>query len=305
MNSIGFAFQHNGLERAEPLRSHPQRLDELWITAVVIVLNDQGEACSLSAEQYFYPAHKISIQRPDQATFLGLHLEQSYFAMPIEMVQKSAIDTINIRSAASIWPSLQSTIFAQAKALLHWHSQSKFCGRCGSLLAIQTAGYSAACHSCLLVTYPQTHPAVIMSVSDGQRILLGRQASWPEKRWSVLAGFVEPGESPEQTVVREVWEEAGVKVTRVAYVKSQPWPMPMALMIGFRAYASFQKINISEELQAARWFLADELQDLVQQGELELPAQMSISRYLIQDWLQQSTDSAEFWHTKDQKELKA
>ncbi len=305
MQPNDFAFQDIGLERAEPLRTHPERLDQLWSVANVLVLNEQGEACSFSANQYFYPAHKVSLQRPEQATFLGMHLEQSYFAIPLEIIQKSVVETINIRTAAGIWSKLNSSIFAQAKALLYWQSQSKFCGRCGALLSIKTAGYSAVCQSCGLITYPQTHPAVIMSVSDGQRILLGRQAAWPEKRWSVLAGFVEPGESPEQTVVREVWEEAGVKVEKVAYVKSQPWPMPMALMIGFRAYAPFQEITISEELQAAQWYFAEELQALVKQGELELPAQMSISRYLIEDWLRQSTESADFWHTKGQKEIQS
>jgi NAD+ diphosphatase len=302
MEPADFAFQQIGLERAEPLRSHPQRLNQLWDTAEVLVLNEHGDACSFTADKYFYPAHKISLQRPEQATFLGLLNEQAYFAIAFEFVQKNVVEAINIRSAASVWPSLHSSIFAQAKALLHWQSHSKYCGSCGGLLVIRTAGYSAVCNSCDLITYPQTHPAVIMSVSDGKRILLGRQASWPEKRWSVLAGFVEPGESPEQTVVREVWEEAGVKVEKVAYVKSQPWPMPMALMLGFKAYAPHQEITISEELQAARWFTAVELHELVLQRELELPASMSISRYLIQDWLQQSTEAVEFWHTNGQQE---
>ena len=305
MEPKDFAFQDIGLERAEPLRTHPERLDQLWGGANVLVLNHEGEACIFSANQYFYPANMISLQRPEQATFLGMHLEQSYFAIPLELLQKNVLETINIRSAAGVWSSLNCSIFAQAKALLHWQSHSKFCGRCGGILNIKTAGYSAVCHSCGLIIYPQTHPAVIMSVSDGQQILLGRQASWPEKRWSVLAGFVEPGETPEQTVVREVWEEAGVKVEKVAYVKSQPWPMPMALMIGFRAYAPFQEITISEELQAAKWYFADELKELVKQGELELPAQMSISRYLIEDWLRQATEPTDFWHTNDQKEIQS
>lgn len=297
MEQVDFAFQHVGLERSEPLRCQPQQLDALWKTALVLVLNEQGEACRLSSQQYFYPARNISLQRPADATFLGLHQEQGFFAISVAMTQNNVTGTINIRSAASDWSSLQSSIFAQAKALLHWQSQSKFCGRCGGLLELITAGYSAACSSCGLVTYPQCHPAVIMSVSDGEHLLLGRQALWPEKRWSVLAGFVEPGETPEQTVVREVWEEAGVKVENVAYVKSQPWPMPMALMIGFKAYAPYQEITISDELQAAKWVTRPELHALVAQSELELPARMSISRYLILDWLKPKAEAPEFWHT--------
>lgn len=294
---VEFAFQHIGLERSEPLRCQPQQLDALWATANVLVLNEHGDAYCANPKQIFHSAEKISLQRPGHATFLGIHGEQAYFAVMLESTEINATDVVNIRSAAGTWPAMHSSIFAQAKALLHWQAHAKYCGRCGGLQRISAAGYSAACASCGLMTYPQTHPAVIMSVSDGPHILLGRQVTWPEKRWSVLAGFVEPGESPEQTVVREVREESGVKVEKVAYVKSQPWPMPMALMIGFRAYAPLQPIQISEELQAAQWFTAPELTALVAQGELELPARMSISRYLILDWLRPKAEAAEFWHT--------
>jgi NAD+ diphosphatase len=188
-------------------------------------------------------------------------------------------------------------VFAQAKALLHWQAQSKFCGRCGGLTDLRTAGYSASCAGCGLVVYPQTHPAVIMCVSDGEKILLGRQAIWPERRWSLLAGFIEPGESPEQTVVREVWEESGVKVERVRYVASQPWPMPMALMLGFEAYAPEQPIAISEELQAACWYGREQLRELVASGELLLPDALSISRGLIMRWLDADPLDRDFWHT--------
>jgi NAD+ diphosphatase len=297
MEQVDFAFQHIGLERSEPLRCLPQQLDALWATGNVIVLNENGDACCANAQQIFFAAEKISQNRPNHATFLGLHGDQGYFAITLESSHLLAAEIVNIRSAASAWPALQSSIFAQAKALLHWQSQSKFCGRCGGSIDLKTAGYSAACSSCGLITYPQCHPAVIMSVSNGEHLLLGRQAVWPEKRWSVLAGFVEPGETPEQTVVREVWEEAGVKVEKVAYVKSQPWPMPMALMIGFKAYAPYQEITISDELQAAKWVTKPELNALVAQGELELPARMSISRYLILDWLKPKAEPAEFWHT--------
>jgi len=180
---------------------------------------------------------------------------------------------------------------------LHWQAHSKYCGRCGSITDIKSAGYNAVCTGCGLVSYPQTHPATIMCVSDGEHLLLGRQAAWPEKRWSLLAGFVEPGESPEQTVVREVWEESGVRVERVRYVASQPWPMPMVLMVGYDAYAPMQAINISDELQFARWFSREELKALVVADELTLPDPLSISRYLIMRWLHADSAVAEFWHT--------
>jgi NAD+ diphosphatase len=281
-----FAFQHGGLDRAEALRNQPQRLDELWRSGRVLVLSERGEACCHSPGEIYFSGENLSLRRPEYATFLGLHDGQAYFSIAREAVTLGRPShDINIRAAADAWGALHAAVFAQAKALHYWQSQSKFCGRCGSLMDLKTAGYNASCGSCGLITYPQTHPAVIMCVSDGERILLGRQAVWPEKRWSLLAGFVEPGESPEQTVVREVFEEAGVRVESVGYVTSQPWPMPMALMLGYEAYAAHQPVVLSEELQAAQWLTADELNEQIRRGNLELPMKMSISHYLIQRWL--------------------
>lgn len=285
MDTPSFAFHHGGLDRAEAVRSQPQLLDSLWHAGQVLVLNEKGEACCRAPGEIYYSGENLSLRRPDDATFLGMHGGQAFFSIAREAVSQRPEHVINIRAAADTWGALHAAVFAQAKALHHWQAQSKFCGRCGTLMDIKTAGYNAACGACGLIVYPQTHPAVIMCVSDGERLLLGRQAVWPEKRWSLLAGFVEPGESPEQTVVREVFEEAGVRVESVGYVKSQPWPMPMALMLGYDAYAPHQPITVSDELQAARWFTADELNGLIQAGELELPQKMSISHYLIRRWL--------------------
>lgn len=285
MSMPNFAFQHAGLDRAEHFRNQPQSLDNLWPQAQVLVLSEKGEACCVSTEQIFYRGENLSLRRPEQATFLGVLGEQGYFAIGLNAIKSKPFVNINIRVAGNTWQALYASIFAQAKALLHWQAQSEFCGRCGTLMDIKTAGYSASCSACGLIAYPQTHPAVIMCVNDGERVLLGRQAIWPEKKWSLLAGFVEPGETPEQTVVRETWEEAGVKVERVEYVTSQPWPMPMALMLGFNAYAPYQTVTINDELQAARWFSAAEIHALVASGEMELPDKMSISHYLLQSWL--------------------
>lgn len=297
MDRFDFAFRHHGLDRAEPLRSQSSVLDEAWLKARVLVLNDKGEACSYSLADVFYPASRISLSRPENATLLGFQDGQAFFALTQNAVSHAPADTFNIRAAAGLWPDWMTAAFAQAKALLHWQAQSKFCGRCGSLTSMKMAGYSASCEQCRLVVYPQTHPAAIMCVSDGEKILLGRQSVWPEKRMSLLAGFIEPGETPEQTVVREVWEESGVRVERVRYVASQPWPMPMALMLGFDAFAPEQTISISDELQAANWYGRDELRALVATGELLLPDALSISHSLIMRWLDADSQDRIFWHT--------
>lgn len=297
MTAPGFAFSHPGLDRAEHFRQDPHSLDAFWAAAHVLVLNEKNEACLYDGGALYYPAARVSLQRPDSATFLGLSGEQAYFAVALDGVSHRPEATVNVRTAAVQWSALDATVFAQAKALLHWQTHSKYCGRCGGITDIKSAGYNAVCTDCGLVSYPQTHPATIMCVSDGEHLLLGRQAVWPEKRWSLLAGFVEPGESPEQTVIREVAEESGVLIQRVRYVASQPWPMPMALMLGFDAYAPMQPIVPSEELQAARWVSRAQLQAEVASGELLLPDTLSISHHLIMRWLLQSADTHDFWHT--------
>ena len=297
MTAPGFAFTHPGLDRAEHFRQDPRSLDAFWAAAHVLVLNEKNEACLYDGGALYYPAAWVSLQRPDYATFLGLSGEQAYFAVALEGVTHRSEATVNVRTAAVQWPALDATVFAQAKALLHWQTHTKYCGRCGGITDIKSAGYNAVCTDCGLVSYPQTHPATIMCVSDGEHLLLGRQAVWPEKRWSLLAGFVEPGESPEQTVIREVAEESGVLIQRVRYVASQPWPMPMALMLGFDAYAPMQPIVPSEELQAARWVSRAQLQAEVASGELLLPDTLSISHHLIMRWLLRNADAHDFWHT--------
>ena len=298
MGGFDFAFRDHGLDRAEPMRSSPDRLDAAWVRAKVMVLDEGGQVCVYSSEDVFYPATRISMARPENATLLGFRDEQAYFAIASNAVPFAPVQSLGIRAAAGFWPDWQTSAFAQAKALLHWQAQSKFCGRCGGLTDLRTAGYSASCAGCGLAVYPQTHPAVIMCVSDGEKILLGRQATWPEKRWSLLAGFIEPGESPEQTVVREVWEESGVKVGHVRYVASQPWPMPMGLMLGFEAYAPEQPIAISDELQAACWYGRTQLRAQIASGDLLLPDALSISRSLIMRWLDAGPQDRVFWHTE-------
>lgn len=297
MSGFDFAFRDRGLDRAEPCRTQTAVLDAAWTDGQVLVLNEKGEACRFNPATLYVPAIDISLSRPDNATLLGFDGELAYFALPLQMLSRAPIETTNVRAAALHWPARDAAVFAQAKAILHWQAQSCYCGRCGGLMTLKTAGYSAACLQCDLVTYPQSHPAAIMTVSNGTHILLGRQAIWPERRYSLLAGFVEPGESPEQTVVREVFEESGVRVQAVRYICSQPWPMPMALMLGFEARAPIQPVTLSDELQDARWFSRQQIHDDVASGALLLPDRLSISHALIQRWLAADSAADDFWHT--------
>jgi NAD+ diphosphatase len=181
-------------------------------------------------------------------------------------------------------PSLSDDVaglFAYAQSLLHWHRTHRFCGRCGAALRSIEAGFARVCENDHLV-HPRTDPVVIMLVVDGDRVLLGRQPSWPEGRFSALAGFVEPGESLEAAVAREVREEAGVEVGEVRYRASQPWPFPASLMIGFEADYAGGDVDVGEdELEDARWFERSELEG----GDLILPPRTAIARRLIEAWL--------------------
>jgi len=281
-----FAFQHPGLDRNEHLREDAQALDLAWPQSKIIIIDLQGNARfqTDAAEPVFSSGSEISAERPDHSSFLGQAGEQSWFAIRAEFIAELPPHTIDLRTAAATWPHLEASIFAQARALLYWQERNRFCGACGNALSLVRGGFMAKCETCGCEHYPRTDSAVIMAVTDGERILLGRQASWPENRWSVLAGFLEPGESLEQTVIREVLEEAGVHVDRAEYAASQPWPFPASLMLGFHAYAAPQEAKAGDELEQAQWFGAEELRDGIASGKLGISPRLSISRWLIEDW---------------------
>ncbi len=173
-----------------------------------------------------------------------------------------------------------------AVGLAEWHFAVRNCPRCGALLQSTQSGHVLACPACGRQQFPRTDPAVIMLVTDDDgRALLGRQPVWPEGRWSTLAGFVEPGESIEQAVRREVLEETGVRVGEVRYFGSQPWPLPASLMLGFVGHAESLDIAVDQhEIEDARWFTRDDVRAGTADGSLVLPGGVSISRSLVEHW---------------------
>jgi NAD+ diphosphatase len=178
-----------------------------------------------------------------------------------------------------------ASLLAYARALSLWKARHRFCGVCGAPNLPMRAGHVMRCSrdECASETFPRLDPAIIVLVSDasGERALLGRQASWPAGRYSTIAGFVEPGESLEDAVAREVDEETGVHVTDVRYESSQPWPFPSSLMLGFRAVARTREITLRDgELEDARWFTRAD----IAAGHPALPPAGSISARLIDGW---------------------
>ena len=201
-----------------------------------------------------------------------------------------------LRPLAPLLPADSASLLAYARALGLWKSRHRFCGACGAANQSARAGHVMRCsrESCGNETFPRLDPAIIVLVIDasGERALLGRQASWPAGRYSTIAGFVEPGESLEDAVAREVAEETGVQVAEVAYDSSQPWPFPSSLMLGFRAIASTDAITLRDgELEDARWFTRADLAA----GHPALPPAGAISARLIDGWFNRADVPLRRW----------
>ena len=284
----GFAFVEGALDRAEFLRTRGDRLAELWPDARLLRLDADGRALCATGGA---PVDERGAAHPAlqaEAVLLGMEGGRAWFAAPDPATDPGA-PRVDLRTAAASWPVREATAFAQARAVLHWRARHRHCGACGARLRFERAGWLGRCEGCASEHYPRTDPAVIVAVTDGERLLLGRQADWPPRRYSTLAGFVEPGETLEQTVVREVFEESAVRVRRCRYLASQPWPFPSSLMLGFIAEAEPDVPRPSdEELEDAHWFTREEVGDALEgrtreQGLLLSP-RLSISRWLVEYW---------------------
>lgn len=288
----GFAFTGETLSRADALRDDAAALSKLWPTARVIVLDTDGSALADETGQLLVVSGAELGGGPGTAVFLGLLADVAWFALDAQVLPISAPQRIDLRRAAASWPAAEAGAFAFARAMQHWRSRTRFCGSCGGVIEFLRAGYVAHCTQCGMDQYPRVDPAVIVAVSDGERLLLGRQASWPPRRYSLVAGFVEPGESLEQTVVREVFEETRVRVRSCHYLGAQPWPFPGALMLGFAADAEPDMPQVDGELEDARWCTFDEVAAARQRSGNEkdgesgmlLSPRISIARSLIEHW---------------------
>ncbi|MFW5947467.1 MAG: NAD(+) diphosphatase, partial [Gemmatimonadota bacterium] len=174
-----------------------------------------------------------------------------------------------------------------AAGLLAWHGRARYCGVCGAPTRLERSGHQRVCTDpgCGRTDFPRTDPAIITLVRCGDRALLGHQPRWPDGMYSTLAGFVEPGESLEQAVAREVEEEVGLTVVRTEYVASQPWPFPHTVMIGFRTAVAPGEIVLGDELSDARWFTRPELRAALAAQRITIPAPYALSRSLIENWL--------------------
>jgi NAD+ diphosphatase len=284
---------HDWIDR---LLANPQtRLVPVWRQQSFILQAEMPAAAILSLEM----ASDL-IQSADEIALLGLEGDPdsgiAYFAVEISHLEapeahpllKTAGRFADIRSVGPLLGQEEGQLLAYARGLMHWHNRHRFCGVCGSKTVSEDAGHQRRCTSsaCNAVHFPRTDPAVIMAVSDGERLLLGRQASWPPGMRSVLAGFVEPGESLEEAVAREVKEEVGIEVEDVRYHSSQPWPFPSSIMLGFNARALSTDIHLSpDEIAEAAWYTREQLRASSEDETFRLPRRDSIARRLVEDWI--------------------
>ena len=236
------------------------------------------------------------VEQTEELVYLGDAGGRSYFSVdlsdrddPLSGPLRGSGRVGELRQVGAAMSGADGNLLAYARAMATWHRRHRFCGQCGGATESRNAGHLRVCRSCRSEHFPRTDPAVIMLVhttGDDNSCLLGRQATWPPGMFSALAGFVEPGESLESAVAREVQEETGIGVDTVEYHSSQPWPFPTSIMLGFYATSPGGDVRVdTEELEHAVWVRRSELEYALRAREVRLPPAFSIARRLIDDWL--------------------
>ena len=302
------AFAGNPLDR-EPVR----RRDRGWLEARLSAeesrflplwrlspLLKRGEPRALAwARREFFE----DLDPAPEPVLLGTNDDVAHFAVDVSAAadpeQAFGIAEVasfeDLRAAAAQLPSGETGIAAQARAYVDWHARHRFCAACGGHTRSVQAGANRVCFDCQAEHFPRTDPVAIAVVVRGERCLLGRSPGWPGRMFSALAGFVEAGESIEDAVRREVFEEAGVRVGRVRYLLSQPWPFPSSLMIGCIAHAESEEIRIDPgEIEEARWFSRDALRAALdgRRSDPSVPPPFAIAHHLIRSWVHEDADGA-------------
>jgi NAD+ diphosphatase len=289
------ALARGTVDRSTEHRTDPEWLEARWAepgTRVLVV--DDGQALArlgdADAELILLPVS----QAPDGPRYLlGVDDDgRAYFGVsaPLPAADDAAAGQakpVGLRQVGALLVDRDAGLLTHAVALGNWHATHTHCPRCGALTNLVTGGHSRICPVDLSEHFPRTDPAMITLVTDARdRALLARNRAWPERRVSILAGFVEPGESAEQAVEREVAEETGIIVHEIRYLGSQPWPMPASLMLGFWARANgVQPIRVDEEeIAEAHWFSRDELRASMASSEIRLPPPVSIAYRIIESW---------------------
>jgi len=282
------------VDRSSHLRRDPQWIEQAIRSEQSLFAPVWKDKCLAKGE----PFHAVLLDGgavsnfldSENIIFLGMFRDRPAFALNVGSAEVAPFEDAgqfhDLRYLGSVLPMAEANIVAQARAFVLWHRTQKFCGICGSATTAESGGNTRMCTGtdCHRQLFPRVDPAIIVLVSDHNRCLLGRQADWPEGRYSTVAGFVEPGESLEDAVRREVHEETNIDTCNIRYHSSQPWPFPSSLMLGFSATATDFEIRRNDaELEDAQWFTRKQLRS----GFPKLPYTLSIARRLIYGWLRE------------------
>jgi NAD+ diphosphatase len=277
---------------SETLSEPGTRFVPLWRSRSLLERGDDGTLAI-----YLYPAEFTEPDRIQPPTLLGNDGERDYFAVSVTDSQKDDIlakypnaGFTDLRRASIDMAAKHAGILAYAKALHYWQHRHAFCGVCGDPNLLRSAGHRMVCSNeeCARESFPRIDPAIIVLVTHKDACLLGRNAKWRPRHFSTLAGFVEPGESLEDAVVREVYEEVQVQLTDIRYVSSQPWPFPASAMCGFYAEALDMSSGSSDEVEETRWFTVESLTQAVLNDEVHLSPPVSIAFRLLSDWFRKN-----------------
>ncbi len=299
-------FANSPLDRAAHLRTDQEWLAgaladkrslfiPVWKLMPFLIKNREGrrEAGWVTSEL------AIPLMQPGATSiFLGLHRDGAHFAIDVSGSPDPSAEGIlaglgtfaDLRTVAEEIDPGDAAILAQAKSLIDWHQRHGFCANCGGPTMLADAGYKRYCEACNTEHFPRTDPVVIMLALHEDKCLLGRQAKWPQGFYSALAGFVEPGETIEEAVARELMEEAGIKIGDVLFHSTQPWPYPSSLMIGCYARATTTEITVDmNELSDAKWFSREEIRSSLQKAnnDLRMPPPLAIAHQLVKSWIEE------------------
>ncbi|WP_298429838.1 NAD(+) diphosphatase [uncultured Jannaschia sp.] len=303
-------FGGGGLDRAEDLRRHPELLAELPVRTLLLWRGKplvRGDALHvIDGPAMTDHGHPVLVGKIDGHALMardvsglavdGVDEETGAFRDPTRQTHPDLPDSTEFAELRQLMTQLtpiEAEIGATAKGVLEWHRTHGFCSNCGTATQSGKAGWMRGCAGCGRMHFPRTDPVVIMLVTRGNRVLLGRSPAWPEGFFSCLAGFMEPGETMEAAVRREVWEETGVHVGRVGYLASQPWPFPGSLMLGAHGEATSDAIEIDpEEIAEAIWLEREELMDVFAGTHPRItPAREgAIAHFLLRNWLADRLD---------------
>ena len=274
------------VDRSAHLRSDEGYLKSTWSSALVITFMDEKFATS-GDQLSLVTGATLGEYQSQSDYFLGIKDEQAFFVRHLPLEEGSKLELKTLREIGVYLSPRDIGLSVHAQGLANWHTKHPRCAQCGAATTVISGGSVRRCLIDQSEHYPRTDGAVIVLVKDDQdRILLGRQKVWPKYRFSTFAGFVEPGESFEHCVVREVREEAGVELSQINYLGSQPWPFPASLMIAFEALTNTPQLARpdGQEIEEIRWFSRAEMKAAILDKSLILPLEISVARQMIKAW---------------------